>query len=80
MANVGSHIAGYGSEHETPQYFQLRMDCDPYKSEHVNVIINRSEMYTNQAGNYDWYLQVTNNMNGGHYCSVHPKRGKEVAN
>ncbi len=70
FANIGDPFVGFEGKDRNDQYFQLRVDYDPKKNGHVNVIINGSERHEYVGETYSWYLDVINNINGGQYCGV----------
>jgi hypothetical protein len=70
FANIGDVFVGFEGKDRNDKYFQLRVDYDPTKKGHVNVMINGSERHEYMGETYDWYLQVINNINGGNYCDV----------
>lgn len=70
FANIGDVFVGFEGKDRNGKYFQLRVDYDPVKKGHVNVMINDSEKHEYMGETYDWYVQVINNINGGHYCNV----------
>jgi hypothetical protein len=70
FANIGDVFVGFEGKDKKNQYFQLRVDYDPIKKGHVNVMINGSERHEYCGETYDWYVQVLDNINGGSYCDV----------
>jgi hypothetical protein len=70
FANIGKAIVGFEGNDKRGKYFQLRVDYDPKKEGHVNVMINDSEKHEYIGKTHDWYLQVLNNINGATYCDV----------
>lgn len=69
FANMGDLFVGFEGKDKNNQYFQLRVDYDPTKQGHVNLMINGSERHEYVGKTYEWYTQVLNNING-HYCEV----------
>lgn len=78
FADIGTPFVGFEGKDKKGKYFQLRLDFDPVKGVHVNVMINDNEKHEYLAKdlNYTWYVQVLNNING-HYCEVRQNAQKE---
>ena len=74
FANMGDTFVGFDGEDKSGQYFQLRVDCDPGKEGHVNVMINGNEKHEYMGETDSWYLHVLNTINGAGHCNVtgHP--------
>ena len=70
FANIGKAIVGFEGKDKRGQYFQLRVDYDPEKEGHVNVMINGSEKHEYIGKTHNWYLQVLKTINGAAYCDV----------
>ena len=69
FVNIGCPFVGFEGNRGTNEYFQLRVDYDPEKKGHVNLIINRHETHAFVGESESWYEQVVRNING-HYCDV----------
>lgn len=73
FGNIGVPFIGFeGEKGNNDKYYQLRVDWDPTKKGHVNVMINGSEKheYVGENLSEDWFMQVVNNINGGQYCGT----------
>ncbi len=63
-------FVGFEGRDKNGQYFQLRVDYDPTKKGHVNVMINGNDRHEYVGETHTWYTQVIDNINGGSYCNV----------
>ena len=86
--NIGNAIIRFDGKDKSKSPFQLRIDYDPVKGAHVNLVINgerHAYMFPDNrvnkanpklgSGNMNWFSQVVNTINGGQYCDV-PKDPK----
>ena len=78
FTNIGEPFVGFEGKDKKDQYFQLRVDFDPDKKGHVNVMVNGSERHEYVGETYAWFEQVVNNINGGSYCDV-PKNNQKMS-
>ncbi|GAV06595.1 hypothetical protein RvY_16559 [Ramazzottius varieornatus] len=76
MTRVGDAIIGFDGKDRYGRYFQLRIDYDPVKKGHVNLIVNDTEKHEYVGQTENWFLQLVNNINGGQYCDV-PKAANQ---
>jgi hypothetical protein len=70
FTNIGDAFVGFEGKDKKGQYFQLRVDYDPKKAGHVNVMVNGSERHEYMGETATWFEQVVSNINGGSYCNV----------
>jgi hypothetical protein len=77
FTNIGEPFVGFEGKDKKGDYFQLRVDYDPDKKGHVNVMVNGSERHEYMGESYTWFEQVVNNINGGSYCDV-PKNSQNM--